>query len=109
MRFERPFCFPDISPLGELALLEKGTVSMSSKADMAATNKLVRSQIARRPLDTSLLDIRVMHGTCYLRGVVRLARGYMHLDLNKEMEIISTMLRQKAGIRDVVWEVTQRT
>jgi len=75
----------------------------------ASTTRMVRSQIARRYIDSSLLDIRVMHGVVRLTGVIRKLRTQPDVDLNKEMEIISTMLRQKAGIRDVVWEVTQRT
>lgn len=75
----------------------------------AALTKMVRSQIARRYIDSSLLDIRVSHGLVTLRGVIRVLRTAPDIDLKKEMELISTILRQKAGIREVVWDVTQRT
>lgn len=75
----------------------------------ASLTKMVRSQIARRYVDSSLLDIRVSHGLVTLRGVIRVLRTHPDVDLTKEMETISTILRQKAGIRDVVWDVTQRT
>jgi hypothetical protein len=81
---------------------------MAADGDAALT-KLVRSQIARRYIDSSLLDIRVSHGLVQLRGVVRVLRSHPDIDLKKEMETISTILRQKSGIRDVVWDVTQRT
>jgi hypothetical protein len=75
----------------------------------AALTKLVRSQIARRYIDASLLDIRVSHGLVTLRGVIRVLRTHPDIDLKKEMETISIILRQKSGIRDVVWDVSQRT
>jgi hypothetical protein len=75
----------------------------------ASLTKLVRSQIARRYIDSSLLDIRVSHGLVTLRGVIRVLRTHPDVDLQKEMETISIILRQKAGIRDVVWDVTRRT
>ena len=75
----------------------------------ASLTKMVRSQIARRYIDSSLLDIRVSHGLVTLRGVIRALRTHPDIDLRKEMETISTILRQKAGIRDVVWDVTQRS
>jgi hypothetical protein len=78
-------------------------------SDDAAATRMVRSQIARRYIDASLLDIRVTHGVVYLRGVIRTIRTHADMDLKKEMDIISTILRQKQGIRDVIWEVSQRT
>jgi hypothetical protein len=81
---------------------------MAAGADASLT-KMVRSQIARRYIDASLLDIRVSHGLVTLRGVIRVLRTHQEIDLKKEMETISTILRQKAGIREVVWDVTQRT
>ena len=78
----------------------------SSDAEMT---KMVRSQIARRTIDSSMLNIRCSHGIVYLVGVIRTIRGHSDIDLNKEMEHISTALRAKPGIREIVWDVTQRT
>ncbi len=75
----------------------------------AETTKMVRSQIGKRYVDASLLDVRVSHGVVYLRGVLRTLRTHAGLDLNKEMEVISTVLRSKPGVREVVWEATIRT
>ncbi len=69
---------------------------------------MVRSQIGKRYVDSSLLDIRVSHGIVYLRGVLRTLRTHANLDLAKEMEVISTVLRSKPGVREVVWETTIR-
>jgi hypothetical protein len=75
----------------------------------AEMTKMVRSQIARRTIDSSMLNIRCSHGIVYLVGVIRTLRGHTDIDLNKEMEHISAALRSKPGIREVVWDVTQRT
>lgn len=80
---------------------------MLANADTELT-RMVRSQIGRRSVDASLLDIRVSHGIVYLRGVLRTIRTHAEMDLMAEMQHISTILKQKAGIREVVWEVVQR-
>ena len=77
------------------------------KGDVALT-RMVRGQIARRYIDASLLDVRVSHGIVHLTGVLRVLRTHADMDLKKEMETISVVLRTKSGVRDVVWEVTQR-
>ena len=79
---------------------------MSADSDMT---KMVRSQVARRTIDASMLNIRVSHGIIYFQGVIRTLRSAPDLDLNKEMELISTVLRSKPGVREIVWDVTQRT
>jgi hypothetical protein len=75
----------------------------------AAMMKLVRSKIARRSVDSSGLNIRCSHGSVNLVGVIRTIRSSPEIDLRKEMELITTVLRTIPGVRDVVWDVTQRT
>ncbi len=77
-------------------------------AEDAEATRMVRAQITRRYVDSSQLDVRVIHGTVYLRGVLRPLRTHRDIDLQKEMETISHILRQKPGIRKVVWEATIR-
>ena len=76
--------------------------------DDAAHTKMVRGQIARRYIDTTQLDIRVSHGVIRFTGVIRALRTHKDMDLKKEMDVISTILRGKSGIREVVWDITQR-
>jgi hypothetical protein len=78
-------------------------------AEDAAATKYVRSQIARRYVDTSMLSIRVTHGVAHMTGVLGVLRAHREIDLTKEMALISTILRGKNGIRDVVWDVTLRS
>ena len=69
--------------------------------------KIVRKELARRPIDTSLLMITVSHGVVRIGGQVRAMRGH-EMDIRSEMELIAKMLRQRQGIRDVVLECIMR-
>lgn len=69
----------------------------------------VRAQIARRHVDTSMLNVSVMGGSVYLSGVISIMRTNPGVDLRVEMQQITQILRSISGIRDVTWDVTQRT
>ena len=72
----------------------------------AEMTRMVRREITRRYIDSTNLDVRVMHGVVYLRGWVELLRSHPHkVDLREEVELIHRILMQKPGIRDVVVEV----
>ncbi|KAA0228234.1 MAG: hypothetical protein AKCLJLPJ_01097 [Fimbriimonadales bacterium] len=70
-------------------------------------SKQVRKEIARRPLDTSLMNVRVSHGVVYLTGTVKSMRGH-NVDAKQEMDMFARVLRQRPGIRDVVLDLTFR-
>ncbi|MGQ9540282.1 MAG: hypothetical protein ACUVTY_04220 [Armatimonadota bacterium] len=74
--------------------------------DVAMRRQLMH-EVAKRPIDYSLLDLHVVHGVVYLRGTVRKLRGY-DADPEEEIEILCRIFRQKPGIREVVNEVTVR-
>ena len=78
-------------------------------AENADATRKVRAEITRRYIDSSLLDVRVIGGVVNLTGVIRKLRTHPHVDLKTEMEHISHILKQKPGIREVVWNVTLRT
>jgi osmotically-inducible protein OsmY len=71
------------------------------------TQLLIRREFARRPVDTTSVDVYVSHGVVYLRGTVRAMRGH-NIDLQQEVSILLTVLKQKSGIRDVVSELQIR-
>lgn len=73
----------------------------------AQLTRMVQREIAKRNVDITNLDVHVIRGVVYLRGVIRKIRGYDY-DLKQELEIICRILRQKPGIRDVISEVTLR-
>ncbi len=74
----------------------------------ADATRAVKAAVTRRNIDSSLLEVRVIHGTAYCRGVLRKLRTHPNVDLEHEMEIISTNVRGRNGVREVVWEVTLR-
>lgn len=73
----------------------------------ANMTRLVQREITRRYIDTTRLDIKAMHGIVYLRGSVGKIRGH-DVDLKHELEVISRILRGKAGIREVIIDVSTR-
>jgi hypothetical protein len=75
--------------------------------DQKQMQLLVRREMARRPIDTSMVEVHVSHGIVYLRGTVRAVRGH-DIDLQQEITILQTILKQKSGIRDVVSELQSR-
>jgi len=79
----------------------------SNESDRLAT-KLARSVLAKRGIDVSRCDMRVTHGVCYIRGLVRPMPGVVIPDLKAEMENVAKALRAKQDIRDVVLEINTR-
>ncbi len=73
----------------------------------AMMTRMVRREIGRRFIDSSRLDVKVVHGTVYLRGQISRLRGH-DLDLDVELDTICRILRQRQGIRDVIVDVTKR-
>lgn len=73
----------------------------------AEVRRMVLREVSKRHVDTSLMDVMVMHGVVYMRGTVRGIRGHS-FDLKAEMELIRRILRQKQGVRDVVLDVICR-
>jgi hypothetical protein len=72
----------------------------------AEMTRAVRREISRRYIDSSNLDVRVMHGVVYLRGWIENLRGaHQNVDLKEEIELIHRILLQRSGIRDVIIEV----
>jgi len=72
----------------------------------AEMTRMVRREIGRRYIDSSSLEVRVMHGVVHLRGWVDQLTGHHHkIDLKDELTIVQRILMQKPGIREVILEV----
>jgi hypothetical protein len=69
--------------------------------------RMVLREINKRRIDTSLMDVHVVHGVVYIRGTIRPLRGHP-VDIHQELEIIRRILRQKPGIRDVIIDAIVR-
>lgn len=70
--------------------------------------KMVRRELNRRKIDSSLVDVRVSHGVVYLRGQVRPVRGGAP-DLHAEIEVVVRALRTRPEFRDVIVDLVFRT
>ena len=75
----------------------------------AQNTRSVQRELSRRYVDSTRIDIRVIHGVCYLRGIMAHLRSHPEVDLEHEAEVIQRILRQKPGIRGVAWEVQIRS
>ena len=71
----------------------------------AEMTRQVRREISRRYIDSTNIDVRVIHGVVYLRGYIEKLRGHESMGLSEELDIILRILRSRPGIRDVVNEV----
>ena len=80
---------------------------MADKADIDAT-KRARREFTKHSIDISRADLRVMHGVLHLRGMVQRVKGGNYEDLKVETERIGRLLRQAAGVKDVVIDVQYR-
>ena len=72
------------------------------------TTRMVRKEFSKHAVDTTLADIRVMHGVVYIRGTLRPDGPNRHGDLREDVERIVRNVRVKGQIRDVVLDVAYR-
>ncbi len=76
-----------------------------SAEDGMMTREAMR-ELARRPVDTTNLDVHVMHGVVYMRGLFQKDPGvFEDIDLKNELNIIRKVLMGMRGVRDVILEV----
>ena len=71
------------------------------RAGDALLTRRVRSEFIRRELDTSRLEVKVIHGVAYLGGELRPTRSRPIPDLKKEMEILENIVAAIGGIRGI--------
>lgn len=71
------------------------------RPDDAQLTRRVRSEIIRRELDTTRLEVKVMHGVAYLAGELRATRATKISDSKREMEIIENIIYGISGIRGI--------
>jgi hypothetical protein len=64
--------------------------------------RIVRSELARRGIDTGRADVHLLRGVLTIRGSIKAAPGSHFGDLKTEMENIARFLRQRAEVREVV-------
>ena len=74
---------------------------MGDPADVFAT-KIARREFNKHLVDVTQTDIRVNHGTVFIRGTIQAQRGSHYKDVEEEVQRIIRILRQRPEIRDVV-------
>jgi osmotically-inducible protein OsmY len=79
-----------------------------SASESKETVRKVRAQLARRYVDTSMVNVSVYGGSVHLVGIIKPLRSHANVDLKSEMDTISQILRTIPGVREVVWDVSQR-
>lgn len=80
---------------------------MADPADVAAT-KMMRRELGKRMIDVNQADIRVMHGVCYIRGVVRSIKGGPE-NVKAEIELLGRAMMNAKRLRDCMVDVIVRT
>jgi hypothetical protein len=68
--------------------------------------KRIRSEFTKRSLDITGMDLQVLHGVVYVRGVIKSIKG--GLGAQKEVELVVTAIRQLNLARDVIVQATIR-
>jgi len=74
----------------------------------ARQTRAIQHELCRRSVDLSQVDVRVIHGVVYMRGIMTRLRSHPEIDLDHEADVIRKIIRRHPGIRDVVWEVRTR-
>jgi hypothetical protein len=85
-----------------------GLAGASVSVENSEATRAIRAAVTLRNIDASRLEVRVVHGTAFCRGILATLRTHPDIDLNREMEVITTSVRGRCGIREVIWEVKLR-
>ena len=79
---------------------------MATVEDVRARKK-IRGEFTKRMIDITALDLQVMHGVVYLRGVIKPIKGGP-TDLKSELELISRIIINAGLAKDVIIMCTVR-
>ncbi len=74
---------------------------MRTRTGDAILTRRVRSEFIRREVDTTRLEVKVIHGVAYLGGELKETRSRKIFDKKKEMEIILGTIHEIRGIRGI--------
>jgi hypothetical protein len=80
---------------------------MADPLDVRASKSL-RSELGKKLIDVTQADVRVMHGTAYIRGVVKPIVGGP-TDTKAALNLACSGLRQKGVIKDFVIDCVYRS
>ena len=69
--------------------------------DDIRNRKRIRSEFTKRLMDITAMDLQVLHGVVYLRGIVRPVKGGV-ADLKSEVALIAQIIKQAGLAKDVI-------
>ena len=68
--------------------------------------KYARTAFARRGIDISMADVRVMHGVCFVRGKLRPMPKWDIRHVEAECQKIAGIIKKQAEIKECIMECT---
>ncbi len=77
--------------------------------DNKETTRRVRAEVARRNIDSTMLNVSVLGTTVHFIGFISKLRSHEEVDLKEEMEAITHLVQMHCGVREVVWETKVRS
>lgn len=80
---------------------------MAKPEDVRARKK-IRSIFIKRMVDITGMNLQVMHGVAYIRGVIKPIKGGAP-DLQVELDLITKLIRQDGVVKDVVVDCAIRS
>lgn len=79
---------------------------MATQEDIR-NRKRIRSEFVKRSLDITGMDLQVLHGVAYIRGIIKPIKGASG-NVRSEVELISRLIRQQNLVKDVVIDAQLR-
>ena len=79
-----------------------------AKTEDVRARKKIRSIFIKRRIDITGMNLQVMHGVAYIRGVIKPIKGGA-TNLQDEMVVIAKIIRQDEVVKDVVIDCAYRS
>ncbi|MBI1757238.1 MAG: hypothetical protein HYR64_09050 [Fimbriimonas ginsengisoli] len=70
--------------------------------------KYARTAFSKRGIDISNADVRVQHGICFVRGLLKPMPRWNINSVKAECEHIASIIRRSEVVKDVVLECTYK-
>jgi hypothetical protein len=79
---------------------------MATQEDIR-NRKRIRSEFTKRSLDITGMDLQVLHGTVYIRGIIKPVKGASG-SVKSEVELIARIIRQQNLAKEVIIDAQLR-
>ena len=75
--------------------------------DVRAT-KGARNSFGKRGIDLQMADVRVQHGVCFVRGMLKALPKWNIESIEKEAMVVANMIKRMPEVKEVVLECSYR-